>query len=190
MFRAVLDACALFPQSLRDVLLRIARAGLFTPVWSARILEEMRRSIVEDRGVAADKAERTVRLMREVFEEAEIDERRITALTPAMTNDAKDRHVLATAVAAGADLVVTFNISDFPTDACTQHGIEATTPDTFLLDLFDLDADDVYRVLAELVGSLTSGTTFDQFLEKLERAGVPEFVGAVRDHQARRLAGG
>lgn len=73
MFSAVLDACVLFPQSLRDALIRLAEAELYTPLWSERILEEMRSSLVEDRGIHLEKADRTVALMREAFEEAEVD---------------------------------------------------------------------------------------------------------------------
>lgn len=35
-------------------------------------------------------------------------------LVDGMTNDPKDRHVLAAAVRANAEVVVTFNIRDFP----------------------------------------------------------------------------
>jgi hypothetical protein len=126
--------------------------------------------------------------MREAFEEAEIDPGRIAALDPAMTNDEKDRHVLATAVASGAELVVTFNLRHFPEDTCSPHGVVAMGPDDFLLDLFDLDPDGVYRVVAMLVDGLRT-TTYDEFLEMLERAGVDRFVAKIRDHQERRIRG-
>lgn len=106
-----------------------------------------------------------------------------------MTNDEKDRHVLATAVAAGSELVVTFNVSDFPSTACEPVGVAAVHPDEFLSDLVDLDADTVYRVIAELVAALRT-TNFVEFLEMLENAGVPGFVTELRAHQERRLRSG
>ncbi|WP_206069184.1 PIN domain-containing protein [Kocuria sp. KD4] len=39
------------------------------------------------------------------------------SLVPAMTNDPKDRHVLAAAVRSRAELIVTSNQKDFPTTA-------------------------------------------------------------------------
>jgi hypothetical protein len=56
--------------------------------------------------------------MRQAFEEAEVDPDEIERLEPAMTNDTKDRHVLAAAVAADSELIVTFDLDDFPVAAC------------------------------------------------------------------------
>lgn len=57
-----------------------------------------------------------------------------------MTNDEKDRHVLAAAVAADSDLIVTFDLDDFPAQACEPLRVEATHPDDFLLDLHGLNS--------------------------------------------------
>ena len=38
--RVVLDACVLFPTVMREMLMGAAKAGLFEPRWSSRILEE------------------------------------------------------------------------------------------------------------------------------------------------------
>lgn len=56
-----------------------------------------------------------------------------------MTNDPKDRHVLAAAVASGAQVVVTLNLKDFPPESCEPLAIEPLHPDVFLMDLYGLD---------------------------------------------------
>ena len=43
----VLDACVLFPASLRDILLRAAEVGLYRIRLSDTILEETRRNLVK-----------------------------------------------------------------------------------------------------------------------------------------------
>jgi hypothetical protein len=53
-------------------------------------------------------------------------------LIPNMKNDEADRHVLAAAVTAGADVIVTENIKHFPIAACEPFGIEIQTADEFL----------------------------------------------------------
>jgi len=59
-------------------------------------------------------------------------------LIEGMTNDAADRHVLAAAIAAGADVIVTDNVRHFPSTACEPYGIEVQTADEFLSYSFDL----------------------------------------------------
>jgi hypothetical protein len=44
----VLDANVLYPQWLRDVLLTLAAMGHYEPVWSNRIIEEMRRNVLRN----------------------------------------------------------------------------------------------------------------------------------------------
>lgn len=56
-----------------------------------------------------------------------------------MTNDPKDRHVLATAVHAGAQVIVTENLQDFPAEALEPYAIEAQRLDEFLSNLFSLN---------------------------------------------------
>lgn len=46
-FGAVLDACVLVPAALCDTLLRLADRDLYRPVWSVRILAEMRQAVLE-----------------------------------------------------------------------------------------------------------------------------------------------
>ena len=71
-----------------------------------------------------------------------------------MTNDEKDRHVLATAVVAGAEHIITSNLGDFPSDATQPHGVEAVHPDGFLLAMLDLDAALVLWVLERQAADL------------------------------------
>jgi hypothetical protein len=179
IFSAVLDANALYPFSLRDTLLRLAELELYAPLWSARILEEMRRSLIE-RQITEEQADRLAAAMRGAFEEAEVDPAEIDRLEPAMTNEQKDRHVLAAAVAAGSELIVTFNVDDFPAEACEPLGVEAIHPDEFLLDLNDLNPEAVHAALAQQAADLNPPWRLEQLLGALEVAGVPRFAAVVR----------
>ena len=42
--RVLLDACTLYPTVMREILIGVARAGYYTPLWSDRILEEWARA--------------------------------------------------------------------------------------------------------------------------------------------------
>jgi hypothetical protein len=49
--------------------------------------------------------------------------------------DPNDRHVLATAIASGADAIVTLNAQDFPGHVLAGEGIARRDPDGFLWEL-------------------------------------------------------
>jgi predicted nucleic acid-binding protein len=188
-FRAVLDANVLYPFSLRDTLLRLAEpepapapTPLYIPLWTERILEEMVRNLVEDRRMDQERANRLASLMRSAFEEASVSDEAIAALEESMTNDPGDRHVLAAAVAGGADAIVTLNLEHFPPEACEPFGVEATHPDEFLVALYELAPERVVAEVRQQADDLTNPPwTFADLLDALERAGVPESANALRD---------
>lgn len=68
--------------------------------------------------------------------------------------DPDDRHVLAAAMHAGAELIVTFNLKDFPAEALKKHGVSAQHPDDFVFELFDLHAAKVLEAVAAHRGAL------------------------------------
>src|SRR5690348_13012236 len=104
-FIVVVDANVLFPLTLRDTILRAAAAGFFQLRWTAEILDEMERNLVATGTMPADKASRLRTTMEKYFPEAEVTG--YEPLIAAMRNDAKDRHVAAAAVKAGAQVVAT-----------------------------------------------------------------------------------
>jgi hypothetical protein len=56
-----------------------------------------------------------------------------------MTNDEKDRHVLAAAVRAGAHAILTENVRHFPAESVKPYDIDVLTPDQFLAHQFHLN---------------------------------------------------
>ena len=60
------------------------------------------------------------------------------ALIERMACDPKDKHELAAAVRANAEVLVTFNDKHFPELATTPYDVVVVTPDDFLLDQLDL----------------------------------------------------
>ena len=132
---AVLDACVLYPTILREVLLDVAGAGLFAPVWSARILDEWHHAAAR-LGAAGDAvAGAEIAQARVRFPGAEVAADEGVALAYDLP-DPGDRHVVAAALAAKAGLIVTANLRDFPRRALAPAGLEAVHPDAFLTALW------------------------------------------------------
>lgn len=175
-FGAVVDTCALYPFSLCDILLRLAERELFDVYWSERILEELERNLAEKR-VTPEQARYRVNQMRAAFPAASVPAPVIARLEPAMTNDPKDRHVLAAAVASPAEVVVTFNLQDFPETACALYDVEAVHPDEFLRMLFDLDPPTVRAaIIAQAAALQRPPVSRDELLRMLSAAGVSRFA--------------
>jgi predicted nucleic acid-binding protein len=133
--KLVLDACVLFPTVLREVLIGCARAGLYTPLWSDRILEEWARATVKLGPGAEDIARGEAGLLRAAFPKASVP-RHDGLEARLVLPDPDDVHVLAAAVAGGADAIVTFNAADFPRHVLAAEGIGRRDPDGLLWELW------------------------------------------------------
>ncbi|MGH3735144.1 MAG: PIN domain-containing protein [Micromonosporaceae bacterium] len=145
MFRAVTDTCVLFKPLLCDAVLSIAEEGLFQPLWSGHILDELRRNLLRY-GIEEAKVNHRIDQMTRHFPGSTITD--YEPLIPSMTNQAKDRHVVAAAVKGGADLIVTENLRDFPAATTKPYDIEVVDQDAFLLAQLDLAPTVVHRALA------------------------------------------
>ena len=180
-FPAFLDACVLVPINLTDVLLRLAEADTFRPLWSTEVLDEVERNLPKV-GVTTERAQRRVEVMRAAFPDAEVTG--YESLVPTMTTDPGDRHVLAAAVRGGAAIIVTANTRHFPPAALAPYDIEAVHPDDFLLDQLDLYPAETLQCLCDLVGARRRPPeTLDSFLGQLLKT-VPKFSAAARSQVA------
>lgn len=144
--KAVLDACVLYPTVLREILQGAGEAGLYQPVFSDRILREWVLATAKLGPEAPAFAEGEAASLRAAFpraltrERPEIEARLILP-------DPNDRHVLATAIASGADAIVTFNAQDFPGHVLAAEKITRRDPDGFLWELQSRDPEVMARII-------------------------------------------
>lgn len=96
--RAVLDACVLYPASLRDLLLTLAALDAFDPIWSDEILDEVTRNVTADYPDIdpVHFTNHTIAAMNRAFPDANVDV--ASKLVAELDNDPKDRHVAAAAL--------------------------------------------------------------------------------------------
>jgi predicted nucleic acid-binding protein len=179
-FLAFLDTCVLYPAYLCDTLLRLADASAFRPLWSSDVLGELRRNLIE-RPLPAERVDRRLDHMTRFFPDALVTG--YESLIDGMTNDPKDRHVLAAAVRANAEVIVTFNLTDFDEAALKPYDIAAVHPDEFLLDQLDLYPGVTTEVLRQQAAAYRRvPNTVPAILTLLDRTGVPRFAAEVRRH--------
>src|SRR6185437_5051268 len=101
-------------------------------------------------GDAQKRVDRIVAAISAAFPDADVDTELVEPpiLAPV---DVKDRHVVATAIAAHADAIVTFNVKDFaPNHLKEQLQIEVIHPDDFIMDLIDLNEKRAVAAFREL----------------------------------------
>jgi predicted nucleic acid-binding protein len=180
-FTVIYDANVLYPNTLRDLLIRIAQAGLVQARWTAAILDEMIGALARNRSdIHEDKLERLRRLMTGAVRDC-----LIIGYEPLIEGlklpDPDDRHVLAAAIRAGAQAVVTSNLKDFPADELSEWDIEAKSPDDFVLDQVGIHAQTVAACVQQIADSRTRPPQgVDDVLSQLERDGLVESVAALR----------
>lgn len=68
--------------------------------------------------------------------------------------DPNDRHVLAAAIQGRANVIVTYNLADFPSDTLATYGLEAQHPDEFIAHLIDLDDQVVLTAVRKMRANL------------------------------------
>ena len=134
---AVLDACVLYPASLRDLLVELAARGVFQGRWTAEIHDEWMRNVKANRPDLDPKRLERTRTMMDLHAEQSVVTGHLS-LVPALTlPDPDDRHVLAAAINSQARFIVTFNLKDFPPSILAVYEIEAQHPDDFLFTVLD-----------------------------------------------------
>lgn len=104
-YRAFLDANVLVPARVRDVLLTLADVGAFAPLWSPEVLEEVDRHLPS--AMAPASRRHLLGEMKRAFPEASTTWPEPLRVEVASLVNPHDHHVVAAALWAHADVLVT-----------------------------------------------------------------------------------
>jgi predicted nucleic acid-binding protein len=171
-FVVLLDANVLFPFTLRDFLVTLATTELYQAKWSEQIHDEWIRNVLKDRPELEVVLPRTRSLM-----DAAVPDCLVTGFEGLIESlelpDPNDRHVLAAAIRCGAQIIVTKNLKDFPSEILEQYGIEAQHPDEFLDYQFGLRPNLMVRAAKEQRKRWKNPPlTAEEYLERLSSQGL------------------
>jgi hypothetical protein len=98
--------------------------------------------------------------------------------------DPDDRHILAAAIHARADGIVTFNLGDFPDDVLEPLNLEAIHPDDLLTFQLDLNEAAVIEAASACCRRLKHPPkTGRQYLDTLLAQSLPKTVAALRPYE-------
>ena len=149
---ALLDANVFPPIWLLDILLTLDEHNLIDAVWSERILDEVRRTLVERQRRNLVQTERflnAIRSMNPTHCAYGWEPREALLELP----DPDDRHILAAALVTDADYIITYNLKDFPAKQLERYSTRAIHPDDFLCAMLEYDQSGVLNVMNEVVSS-------------------------------------
>lgn len=177
--KLALDACVLFPTVLREVLLAVAGQGLFTPLWSDRILGEWQRAAARYGAVSEGEALAAISRAHDMFPHACVRPQ------PGLESrlhlpDENDIHVLATAIAGNADAIVTLNAKDFPRGTLQAEGLTRRDPDGLLWEFWSYHPEQVEAALEQVRATASRLSCEDKSLKPLlKRAKLTRLARAV-----------
>jgi hypothetical protein len=143
--KVLLDTCVIYPTVMREMILDVAGAGAFAPLWSERIIAEWVHATAKLGPEAQAQATGEAALMAARWPGASV------TYPPSLEArlwlpDAADRHVLAAAIAGSADGILTLNARDFPRGVLAEEGLWRADPDGFLHGIWKAQPDLVAHV--------------------------------------------
>lgn len=180
-FVVILDANVLYPVRMRDTLLRFCEAGLFRARWSQMILDEWKRALLRRKPGLRANIEAQIEDMEIAFPEACVVGF-ADLIDTIHLPDPDDRHVVAAAIVADAEHIVTENLKDFPPETVLKFGIEAVSADDFLASTFELYPSQATAALRRMRKDYTNPhMEKGVFLSDLQSCGMPKLVSLAKD---------
>jgi predicted nucleic acid-binding protein len=175
------DACVLYPNYLRDLLIQLATTDLFRAKWTEQIHDEWTRNLLKNRpNITPEQLQGLRQKINQSTPDCLVTD--FEYLIPSLNlPDPDDRHVLAAAIVAKSDVIVTLNLKDFPAAILSQHDIIAQHPDDFIADLLDLHPWQVVAALETIQNRFKKPPmSFEDYLAILVKQGLPTSVDSLR----------
>jgi predicted nucleic acid-binding protein len=179
--RAVLDADIIFSRVLHEPMGRVADdLRLLDLLWSEELLAEARRSLIEKKGLSEKVAGRWVGYLSQSFPTGRVDISTVPQDLDlrSLTRDAEDFHVCALAIAGNADYLFTFD-RGYLKEPLRLHSVEVPDLDEFLVRQCKEQPQAFRQMIEEQAEDWRGGRPVEELLAALERANVPELVGAL-----------
>jgi PIN domain len=187
MFAALLDTSVLWPSLQRDFLLSLAVEGLYRPLWSTAILDELRYHEAQklvgrghDPALAVQRARRLVDRMSTAFDDAVVvDWESLEGMFG--LPDVNDEHVVAAALVGAADVIVTSNLKDFPPQQIPRP-LMVISPAQFAAETVAVSPYVAYRAVMGMASRFVRpSSSVDEILDRLvARYAMVEAVELVR----------
>jgi predicted nucleic acid-binding protein len=158
----------------------MAEQQLYRPKWSAQIQKEWKRNLLNSRpDLTHTQLEYATNQMNKAFPDAEVGDY-ASLVKGLLLPDKDDRHVLAAAIRSRADVIITFNLKDFPAKELSKFDVEAVHPDQFIISLIDLNQGNAIKAFKQQVQQLTNPKkTEKEVLDSLHNCNLKQTVKCI-----------
>lgn len=178
---AVYDACVLYSAPLRDLLMRVAVADLCRAKWTDQIHQEWMRNVLEDYPQITPAQVERIRQLMDAHVRDSLVAGYESIIEQVNLPDADDRHVLAAAIHAQAEVIVTYNLKDFPANILNPLGVTAQHPDEFVLSLMKRESEKFLETIERHRQELRRPPkNHEEYLATLDKQGLSRTVMAIR----------
>jgi predicted nucleic acid-binding protein len=163
--------------------MELSAAGLFRAKWTDRIQEEWITNLLLKRNdLKREQLDRTKELMARALPDCLVNG--FEALEPSLElPDPDDRHVLAAAIHCKADVIVTFNLQDFPPENLSKFDLEVQHPDEFIHHQFGLNHAGVLTAVQRCRRRLKNPPkTAEEYLSTLEAQSLPQTTDVLQEY--------
>lgn len=183
-FIVIYDSCVLYPAPLRDLLMRLALTDLYQAKWTQEIHKEWIRSLLKKRPDLTEERLELIRAKMDLHVRDCLVQGYEELIEGIKLPDPNDRHVLAAAIKANAQTIVTYNLSDFPASSLSKYEIDAQHPDEFLRHLLDLSTARVIATIQETRMNLKNPPkNSNEYLAILENQSLPQTCAYLREYE-------
>ncbi len=178
-----IDACVLAGAVRRHLVLGFAAAGLLQPRWSPRVLFETGHAhakIVEAKPGrdGAGEAARLVVALEQAVPEGSVPEDHGVEIGGRLPDEG-DRHVIESALACGAAMILTDNIKDFPRQVLEPHALYARTPAEYFASRLGCDPAAGPALMAAAARLKLSPPQFARALQQARLGGLAKRLGLI-----------
>lgn len=163
--------------------MELAAAHMFRAKWTDRIHDEWIDNLLQNRpDLPRAQLERTRELMNNAIEDCLV-EGYDDLIHAVKLPDANDNHVLAAAIRANCDAILTFNLADFPSEVLARYNIEAQHPDEFIQSQFGLNPAKLLISVKKVRGRLKNpAKSAHEYLDTILSQGLPKTVDLLNDY--------
>jgi predicted nucleic acid-binding protein len=182
MARIFVDTNVLSPISLMDMMFSLNDDEVHEVLWTDHLLAEWERVIVREHRRSPDAAAAITATVREFISDGRIPDEAYQHLVNRVDGPDPDDCVhMAAAVGGRAEVIVTWNLSDFESNYLKVHGVTVTDPDTYLCALLDELPDEVLATIRRMAArKRRPPMSAMDVLDALDKAGVHEFASQIR----------